>query len=198
MVIGYGRVSTIDQNPDLQLDALKKAGCKKIYIDKASGKSTDRPQLQKMLELLREEDIVIVWKFSRLSRSLTGLIDLLNQIREKQATFICLSQNIDSSTATGRFFVSIIGAFDEFEREIKLENTMAGLASARARGRVGGRPKGLSKTAEVKAAAAKTLYLDGNSPAMIMAQLGIRSKQTLYRWLRLKGVPISPEEKKAT
>ena len=196
MIIGYARVSTQDQNLDAQLDALREAGCKRIYQEKISGASKERPELKRMLEELEPGDEVLVWKLDRLGRSLSDLIQIVNDFQEKSIGFRCLQDAfVDTTTPQGRLVFSIFGALAEFERNIIRERTKAGLAAARARGRQGGRPKGLSKDAQNTATAAETLYRKGEmSVDQICRQLRI-SKSTLYRYLRLQGVHINSESK---
>lgn len=185
MKIGYARVSTKDQNLDLQIDALKKAGCDHtyIYMEQISGGTKDRPELQKMLGQLRQGDVVTVWKLDRLGRSLADLVHLVNEIQGKGAGLLSLHDNIDTTTPTGKLTFHIFAAIAEFERDIIRDRTKAGLESARARGRTGGRPRGLSKEAQVKAAAAQSLYQQKNSVAEICQTLRI-SKKTFYKYLR--------------
>ena len=153
MLIGYARVSTMDQNPALQMDALHMAGCEKIFTEKASGSHKDRPQLKAALEYLREGDTLVVWKLSRLARSLTQVIKTVTDINERNITLKVLTQNIDTATPEGRLFFHITAAFDEFQRELIVENTRAGLAAANKRGRRGGRPKGMDEQSIKKAEA---------------------------------------------
>jgi DNA invertase Pin-like site-specific DNA recombinase len=137
MKIGYARVSTQDQELALQLDALEQAGCEKIYQEKVSGVAKARPQLEALLEHLRKEDVVVVWKLDRLARSLKDLVSLVNQIQEKGASFQSVGDQIDTTSAHGKFTFHIFASLAEFERDIIRERTKAGLAAARARGRVG-------------------------------------------------------------
>lgn len=187
MKIGYARVSTRDQNLDLQIDALKKAGCDDTYIykEEISGATRERPQLKKVLEHLRADDVVVVWKLDRLGRSLADLVHLVNEIQGRGAGLQSLHDNIDTTTPQGKLTFHIFAAIAEFEREIIRERTNAGLASARARGRKGGRPKGLSKEAKVKSAAAVSLYQQKQSVSNICKTLGI-SKKTFYKYLQLQ------------
>lgn len=187
MKIGYARVSTRDQNLDLQLDALRKAGCTDTYIykEEISGATRERPQLQKLREQLREGDVVVVWKLDRLGRSLVDLVHLVTEIQGKGAGLLSLNDNIDTTTPQGKLTFHIFAAIAEFEREIIRERTNAGLTSARARGRKGGRPLGLSADAKIKAAAATSLYHQKKSVAEICKTLTI-SKKTLYKYLRLQ------------
>jgi len=145
MLIGYARVSTMDQNPALQMDALREAGCEKIYTEKASGSHRDRPQLKAALEYLREGDTLVVWKLSRLARSLTQVIKTSAKLEEHNIGLKVLTQNIDTTTPEGRLFFHMNAAFDQFQREIIVENTRAGLKAAAKRGRRGGRPKAMNE-----------------------------------------------------
>lgn len=185
MKLGYARVSTRDQNLDLQVDALKKAGCADthIYMEQVSGAAKDRPELQKVLGQLREGDVLVIWKLDRLGRSLADLVRLVNEIQGKGAGLHSLHDNIDTTTPTGKLTFHIFAAIAEFERDIIRERTKAGLESARARGRKGGRPKGLSKDAQIKAAAATSLYAQKRSVSEICKTLSI-SKKTLYKYLK--------------
>ncbi|WP_017732425.1 recombinase family protein [Nafulsella turpanensis] len=191
MKIGYARVSTQDQKLELQLDDLKSYGCEIIFKEKISGKSKDRPQLEKMVDQLRKGDVVVVWKLDRLGRSLKDLIELISSFREQGVEFVSLKDGIDTGTATGRFTFNIFASLAEFEREIIRERTTSGLEAARARGRKGGRPKGLSKEATAKAKSAKILYESGEKTVPeISASLGI-SRATCYRYLNLESENIS-------
>ena len=145
MLIGYARVSTIDQNPALQMDALKTAGCDRVFTEKASGSHRDRPQLKAALNYLREGDTLVVWKLSRLARSLTQVIKTATDINDRGIALKVLTQNIDTSTSEGRLFFHMTAAFDEFQRELIVENTRAGLAAANKRGRRGGRPRAMNE-----------------------------------------------------
>lgn len=190
MKIGYARVSTKEQELNLQIDALEKVGCKQIYQEKISGTKRERPELQKMLDSLRADDIVIIWKLDRLARSLTDLVNLVNEIEEKGAGLQSLNDPIDTTTSQGKLIFHIFAALAEFERDIISERTKAGLAAARARGRKGGRPKGLSQKAQNTAILAEQLYKEKKlSVREICEQLSI-SKNTLYRYLRHQKVEI--------
>ena len=129
-LIGYARVSTTDQKAELQIDALKAAGCQRVFTDKASGSLTSRPQLDRMLDHLREGDVVVVWRLDRLGRSLKNLIALVEDLADRGVGFRSLSESIDTTTANGKLFFSIMGALAEFERELIRERTMAGLEAA--------------------------------------------------------------------
>jgi len=153
ILIGYARVSTDDQNPSLQIDALKAAGCDKIFVEKASGADRDRPVLAKALAYVREGDVFCVWKLDRAGRSVSHLIEIVEDLKARKVGFKSLNDAIDTTTAAGNLMFQIMASFAEFERNIIRERTMAGLAAARARGRIGGRPKGWRKHKSVEAAA---------------------------------------------
>src|SRR3954449_11689417 len=145
MLIGYARVSTDDQNLDLQRDALTKAGCEQIFTDRVSGTKASRPGLTEALSHLRSGDTLVVWRLDRLGRSLRHLIDTITDLQERGVGFKSLTESIDTTTSGGRLVFNIFGSLAEFEREIIRERTNAGLSAARARGRQGGRPKKLSR-----------------------------------------------------
>ena len=181
MIVGYARVSTDEQNLDLQIDALNEAGCERIYEDKISGSKTERAGLDKALNSLRKEDTLIVWKLDRLGRSLQHLISIIIEFNVSGIYFKSLKESLDTSSSTGKLIFHIFGALAEFERDIIRERTMAGLAAARARGRVGGRPKSLNSE---KVRLAKTLMKDNtHSVRDVCMILGV-SKATLYRYLK--------------
>ncbi|MGZ0656008.1 recombinase family protein [Coraliomargarita sp. W4R72] len=190
MKIGYARVSTNDQNLDLQLDALKAEGCSRIYQEKISGSKSDRPELNKLKENLRENDTVVVFKIDRLGRSLKHLIETVAEFDNMGAKFKSLQDPIDTTTSQGKLIFNIFASLAEFEREMILERTNAGLQSARARGRIGGRPKGLSEDAENKARICESLYKEGRLTANEIAKNQSISKATLYKYLRHRGVEI--------
>jgi DNA invertase Pin-like site-specific DNA recombinase len=160
MLIGYARVSTNEQNLDLQRDALLKAGvaAKNIYTDKVTGVKAERPGLAAALSHLRAGDTLIVWRLDRLGRSLKHLIETVTELKNQGVAFKSLTENIDTSTATGTLVFQIFGALAEFERNLITERTIAGLDAARARGRTGGRPRRNPSSGRV--AMAKKLYRD--------------------------------------
>jgi DNA invertase Pin-like site-specific DNA recombinase len=177
-LIGYARVSTNDQDPALQLDALKAAGCVRVFEDRASGTVTDRPELARALDHLRAGDTLTVWRLDRLGRSLRHLIETVRLIEDKGAGFRSLSESIDTTTAGGRLFFHVFGALAEFERDLIRERTYAGLAAARARGRLGGRP---SVMTPAKIAVAHQMYASReHTVAAIATTLGV-SRATIYR-----------------
>ena len=191
MVVGYGRVSTNDQSLDLQTDALTAAGCGRLFIEKVSGKLEQRPELDKMLAILKPGDTVVVWKLDRLSRVLKHNLTLLELFKNRKVNLRILDLGVDTSTPLGLFFFQLVGAFAELTRNAIVENTNSGLAAARARGRVGGRPKGLSPKAKEKAQTAAILYKTNAMPvSSILRQLGI-GKATFYRYLDAMGVDIT-------
>src|SRR5271154_6596782 len=140
MLIGYARVSTSEQETAAQVAALKAAGCKRIYREKASGGRWDRPELQRLLDQLRKGDVLVVWKLDRLSRSLRDVLIIMERLAEAKAGFRSLTEAIDTTTAAGRMMMQMVGAFAEFERAMLRERTHAGLDAARKEGRIGGRP----------------------------------------------------------
>jgi len=181
MKIGYARVSTQDQKLDLQVDALKRAGCEKVFQEKASGKNTDRPELVKMMEQLRKDDILVIWKLDRLGRSLKNLIEIVSDLQNRGVELISLQDNVNTSTATGKLTFAIFGALAEFERDNIRERTMAGLQAARARGKRGGRKPSLTKDQIILL---HSLSTDKNvAVTSICRQLGI-SKGTYYNYLK--------------
>jgi DNA invertase Pin-like site-specific DNA recombinase len=179
-LIGYARVSTEDQNAELQIDALNAAGCFKVFTDKASGSLSHRPQLDKMLEQLRDGDVVVVWRLDRLGRSLKNLIALVEELAEKGVGFRSLTESIDTTTTGGKLIFHIFAALGEFERELIRERTNAGLAAARARGRVGGRPPVMTPD---KVKVARQMYNSQEHTVEAIAKtLGV-SRKTIYRHL---------------
>jgi DNA invertase Pin-like site-specific DNA recombinase len=198
MRLGYARVSTRDQSFDLQIDALKKANCEKIYKEVASGARTARPVLDDLLSRMRAGDTLVVWKLDRLGRSLQHLVMLAKELLDRQIGLISLNDPIDTTTPQGRLVFNIFASLAEFERDLIRERTQAGLTAARARGRTGGRPPGLSRQAEAAAMAAETLYREGQlSVKAICEQLRI-SKPTFYAYLNHRGVETGARRKPAT
>jgi DNA invertase Pin-like site-specific DNA recombinase len=191
MKIGYARVSTKDQNLDLQIDALQKEKCERIYKEVVSGAKSERPVLQEMTSQLRSGDVIVVWKLDRLGRSLKHLVDLVNQFIKIEVGLKSLHDSIDTTTPQGRLTFNIFASLAEFERDLISERTKAGLASARARGRNGGKPKGLSQKAETIACAAEALYKEGKISVNKIAQQLDIAKTTLYKYLRHRGVKIN-------
>lgn len=180
MRFGYARVSTQDQNPGLQIDALKAAGCDRVFEEKASGAQRDRPQLLAALEYARAGDTIVVWKLDRLARSIRQLIETIEDLDRREISFKSLTEAIDTQTAGGKLVFHIFAGLAEFERSIIRERTVAGLASARARGRLGGRPPAVS--AEDVAMARAMLADPSITVNQVAKTLGI-SPATLYRHL---------------
>jgi DNA invertase Pin-like site-specific DNA recombinase len=190
MKIGYARVSTKDQNLNLQIEALQKEGCELIYYEK-KGSGSERLEFEKLKEKVRANDTVIVWKLDRLGRSIKDLVNIIDDFKNKGVQFRSIVDGFDTTTPNGRLFFNIIAALAEYEKEIIRERTRAGLESARQKGRIGGRRPGLTQEAKNKAAIAKHLYVDKNLPVQeILETLNI-SRATLYRYLRYVGVEIN-------
>lgn len=185
MKFGYGRVSTQDQKLDAQLDALKAAGCERIFMEKISSRKAKRPQLEKLFEQLRPGDTIVIMKLDRLGRGLKDLINLVERIKEMKVNLVSLSQNIDTSTPVGKLIFHVFAMMAEFERDMISERTKKGLAAARARGKHGGRPKGLSDTNQAKALRALKMYNEKKlTTREIKKILNIGSQATLYRWIK--------------
>ncbi|MGI8494829.1 MAG: recombinase family protein [Pyrinomonadaceae bacterium] len=180
MKIGYARISTVDQNLELQTDALEKDGCEKIFTDQASGAKDDRQGLMDAVEFCRQGDSLVVWKLDRLGRSLKHLIETINQLHEKKVGFISLQENIDTTTSGGKLIFHVFGALAEFERELIRERTNAGLASARSRGRMGGRPRAMT---DKQLRIAQTMLKDPKTTIKDVCETLQVSKTTLYRYL---------------
>ncbi len=180
MLVGYARVSSQDQNPNLQLDALKAAKCDRIFEEQASGAKAQRPQLASALDYLRPGDTLVVWKLDRLARSIRQLIDTVELLDARSVSLRSLTESIDTSTANGRFFFHIFGALAEFEQSILRERTLAGLEAARQRGRTGGRPRAMSEAAVRKA---KALLRDETLMISEIADTLNVSRSTLYKYL---------------
>jgi DNA invertase Pin-like site-specific DNA recombinase len=179
MLIGYVRVSTQDQNLELQRKALLDAGCEKIFDDKVSGSRSERPGLSQALEMLRDGDTLVVWKLDRLGRSVKHLVDLVGELDELGVHFRSLTDSIDTSTASGRFFFHVMASLAEMERELTVERTRAGLEVARSLGRVGGRKR---KMTDSKLESARKLLAAGVPVKDVAKNLGV-SVPTLYRWI---------------
>ena len=179
MLVGYARVSTEDQKLDLQVDALKGAGCEKLYSDQVSGASKLKPGLEEALAYLRSGDTLVVWKLDRLGRTVKGLVDLVQTLQDKGIQFRSLTDGIDTSTTAGRFFFHVMAALAQMERELIVERTRAGLEAAKQRGRIGGRKRRMTDS---KIESAKQLLANGIPPKEIALNLGV-SVPTLYRWI---------------
>lgn len=185
MLIGYARVSTQDQNLDLQTEALTKAGCRKIFTDKLSGSRAERPGLAQVQEALREGDTLVVWKLDRLGRSVKHLVDLVGELHKQGVGFRSLTDAIDTGTASGRFFFHVMASLAEMERELTIERTRAGLEAARKLGRKGGRKRQMTDS---KIRSARKLLASGVPPRDVASNLGV-SVPTLYRWIPASAHP---------
>src|SRR5512135_3617592 len=181
MLIGYARVSTLEQTLALQQDALTKAGCERLFTDTASGSQVVRPGLEEALTYVRPGDTLVVWRLDRLGRSLRHLIDTIGALQQRRIGFKSLQEQIDTTTSGGKLVFHVFGTLAEFERDLIRERTQAGLLAARARGRLGGRPKALDPR---KVQIAQALYRDKtNAIADICRTLRV-SRATLYRYLK--------------
>ncbi|QPG28580.1 recombinase family protein [Pantoea sp. SM3640] len=179
MLIGYIRVSTNDQNTDLQRVALQSAECELIFEDRISGKTSERPGLKKALRCLQPGDMLIVWKLDRLGRSMRHLVMLTEELRERGVNFRSLTDSIDTSTPMGRFFFHVMGALAEMERELIIERTRAGLAAARDKGRIGGRRRVMTPDVIGRA---ERMLANGATLQQIALVLEV-SVKTLYRYI---------------
>ena len=179
MLIGYARVSTDEQSLDLQLDALKKAGCKRIFTDKVSTTKAHHPGLTDAVSHLRNSDVLVIWKLDRLGRTVKGLVDFVADLQKRDVQFRSLTDSIDTTTPSGRFFFHVMASLAQMERELLAERTRAGLVAARRRGRVGGRKRRMTPG---KVESARKLLRSGMAPREVAQNLGV-SIPTLYRWL---------------
>jgi DNA invertase Pin-like site-specific DNA recombinase len=180
MLIGYARVSTADQNLDLQTDALTKAACEKIYHDKISGAKAERPGLAKVLEISRSGDTLVIWRLDRLGRSLKDLIQIAETLKERSIGLKSLEEGIDTTTSTGQLMFHLFGALAEFEKNLINERSKAGLNAARARGKLGGRPKALDRNQQQLAI---KLYNERQHSIAEICQMMKISKPTLYSYV---------------
>jgi DNA invertase Pin-like site-specific DNA recombinase len=186
MKIGYARVSTDDQTLDLQIDALKVAGCERIYEEHASGKNTNRPQLDICLRSMRQGDTLTVWRLDRLGRSLKNLVHVVSSLEDIGVAFESLTEKLDTSSPTGKFTFHLFSALAEFERNIIRERTNAGLKSARARGRVGGRPQSLTEDEKTMV---RLLMANKENSVTSIAKQFKTSTSTIHRIARSASAP---------
>ena len=183
--LGYARVSTLQQHEALQHDALRQAGCDRVFVDKASGKLESRPALNDLLCQVRPGDTVVVWRLDRLGRSLRHLIEVVADLERRGVAFISLTESIDTSTPGGKLVFHLFGALAEFERDLIRERTLAGLAAARARGRTGGRP---TVWTPEKQRTAQPMHHAGEDVVSIARVLGV-SRASVYRLLQASRSP---------
>lgn len=179
MLVGYARVSTKDQNLDLQTNSLKENGCERLFEEKVSSTKKDRTELNRALDIMREGDTLVVWKLDRLGRSVKQLVSFVEDLHNNGMQFKSISDGIDTSTTAGKFFFHIMASLAEMERGLIVDRTQAGLAAARLKGRKGGRPR---KMTARKIDSAKKLLIEGVSPTDVAEDLGV-SVPTLYRWI---------------
>lgn len=180
--IGYARVSTLEQNKDLQIEALTKAGCEKLFTDEISGSKTERVGLDACLAYLRTGDILVVWKLDRLGRSLKHLMEITARLEERSIGFTSITEHIDTTTPLGKLFFHMMGALAEFERDLIRERTQAGLAVARTHGRHGGRHNKLSAE---KVALVRSMYESKNYALPVICEMAGISRTTLYRYVNV-------------
>jgi len=186
MLVGYARVSTTDQNLDLQTDALQAAGCERLLTDTVSGAKVDRPGLTAALTACRTGDTLVVWKLDRLGRSLQHLVETVRDLGDRGVGFKSLQENIDTTTSGGRLIFHIFASLAEFERDLIRERTNAGLSAARARGRKGGRPKGVDQK---KQKAALALKQDPRHSIREICEIVGISRNTYYKYTRTEDTP---------
>lgn len=183
MMIGYARVSTVEQNEQLQTDALTKAGCERMFIDHASGAKAHRPELDRLLDVIRDGDTLVVWKLDRLGRSVQNLVDLMTLLQSRGVGFKSLTENMDTTTPGGVLIFNVFAAMAQFERDLIRERTNAGLQAARARGHKGGRP---SKLTEKQRARISELYQGRTLTVQEIADQYHVSRKTIYSSLKTK------------
>lgn len=189
MKIGYARVSTHTQNLDMQMSALTDAGCEKIFSEKVSGIG-DRTELQAAQQFLREGDCLVVYKLDRLGRNMKDLLSIIEQLQQKNVSLVSLRDNIDTGSTTGKLVLHIFASLAEFERDLIKERTAEGRVAAKKAGKKFGRPK---QPKPEKASMCAQLYRIGNSVSAIMRTTGIKSRNTVYKYLRLEGINILKE-----
>lgn len=194
MIIGYARISTRRQKEDRQLISLEKYGCEKIFVDKVSGTTKNRPEFIKMKDQLREGDKVVVMRLARIGRSVKHLIELKEFFESKKVDFVSLNENIDTSTAVGKLIFHMLSSIAQFKADLTQERTKEGLRAAKLKGRLGGRPRGI--TNEKAANLAVKLYQSDDYTVKEMLDMTGLSRSTFYKYLRLKGVFETHENNK--
>jgi DNA invertase Pin-like site-specific DNA recombinase len=185
MLIGYARVSTDEQTLHLQEDALKAAGCDRLFTDTISGSTSERPGLAEALDFIRPGDTIVVWRLDRLGRSLRHLIETITDLEKRGIGFRSLTESIDTTSPGGKLIFHIFGALAEFERDLIRQRTRAGLEAARARGRTGGRPFAAAYRDKNRLALARRLYEEKQTPVDTICQMLKVSRPTFYRYLSL-------------
>ncbi len=188
-IIGYARVSTRDQNLDMQLDVLQRQDCVQIFCEKISGVKK-RPELEHCLSILQAGDVLVVYKLDRLARSLSEIVRICSELESKKIRIKSVKDNIDTTDYMGKFTMHIFAALAEFERNVIMERTREGREAARKRGTKFGRPQGLNVVTLQKVKKAATLYRKGYTVKQICQQIEIKSKSTLYKYLQLENVPL--------
>ena len=186
-LIGYARVSSSSQNLDAQIDSLKHVGCEKIFTDKVSGTARERTGWTELMNYVRSGDMLVISELSRMSRSLSHLLEIVDDLKKRQVDLKSLRENIDTSTATGRAFLSIMGAVSQMELEIKAERAEAGRAAAKARGKSGGRPR----TDPDKLEQARILYINSDKSAHKVCELFGFSRRTLFSYMKITQNPLA-------
>ena len=186
-LIGYARVSYSSQNLDAQIDSLKHVGCEKIFTDKVSGTARERTGWTELMNYVRSGDMLVISELSRMSRSLSHLLEIVDDLKKRQVDLKSLRENIDTSTATGRAFLSIMGAVSQMELEIKAERAEAGRAAAKARGKSGGRPR----TDPDKLEQARILYINSDKSAHKVCELFGFSRRTLFSYMKITQNPLA-------
>jgi len=186
-LIGYARVSSTSQNLDAQIDSLKQAGCDRVFTDKISGTTKERPGWNDLMDYIRNGDMLVISELSRMSRSLSHLLEIVDDLKNRQVDLKSLRENIDTSTATGRAFLAIMGAISQMELEIKSERAEAGRTAAKARGKSGGRPR----TDPDKLAQARILYQNSDKSARKVCELFGFSRRTLFSYMKMTQNPLT-------
>lgn len=186
MRVGYARVSTTSQNLDMQVSALTDAGCEKIYTEKVSGVG-DRTELKTALEFLRDGDSLVIYKLDRLGRNMKDLLAIIEQLQQNNVSLVSLRDNIDTGSTTGKLIMHIFASLAEFERDLIKERSAEGRREAKKKGIRFGRPK---QPKPEKANMCAQLYRNGNSVSAIMRTTGIKSRNTVYKYLRMEGIEI--------
>ena len=186
-LIGYARVSSSSQNLDAQIDSLKHVGCEKVFTDKVSGTAIERTGWTELMNYIRSGDMLVISELSRMSRSLSHLLEIVDDLKKRQVDLKSLRENIDTSTATGRAFLSIMGAVSQMELEIKAERAEAGRAAAKARGKSGGRPR----TDPDKLEQARILYINSDKSAHKVCELFGFSRRTLFSYMNITQNPLA-------